>query len=240
MPRKTKKQRQSTKSLEKAREAKRRRVEGSSPAVTTENSASRITLSDHVLGEASSLNDLLTMPGDALDTADEEQDPTFDINSSTIGDIDHRTETFCEEWVTSLDRHNQISLSLFLCFKLTKLLDLGETRAAEVAGIMIGKSDRTVREWRSCYLSKGEIPISRQGKYQRSGVLWTNEHLNNKASEYIRSNADSSGTPNLTVGQFCQWINDVLLPTNAETIDPEFLRNVSTETARKWMKKLGF
>ena len=98
MPRKTKKQRQST---------------NLSQGVTTENSAGRV--SDHALGEPSSLNDLLTMPGDALD-----------------------------------------------------------------------------------------------------------------------------GTPNLTVGQFCQWVNDVLLPTNAEMIDPEFRRNVSTETARKWMKKLGF
>ena len=46
------------------------------------------------------------------------------------------------------------------------------------------------------------------------------------------------GKPNLTVGQFCQWVNDDLLPN--ETLEQGFPRKVSTETARKWMIELGF
>lgn len=34
-----------------------------------------------------------------------------------------------------------MSLGLFLCFPLTKVLELGEKKAAEIAGLMIGKSD---------------------------------------------------------------------------------------------------
>ena len=131
-----------------------------------------------------------------------------------------------------------MSLGLFLCFQLSKLLDLGETKAAELAGIMIGKSDKVVREWRSYFTQNGEIPQSQQGGYQRSGVLWTNEDLNKKATEYIRGNADLKGQPNLTVGKFCQWVNDDLLPN--ETLPPGFPRNVSVETARKWMHELWF
>lgn len=44
----------------------------------------------------------------------------------------------------------------------------------------------------------------RQGKYQRTGVLWTSERLNKKAGDYIRSSANVKGKSNLTVSQFCQ------------------------------------
>ena len=64
-------------------------------------------------------------------------------------------------------------------------------------------------------MESGEIPESKQGKYIRTGVLWTSEELNKKASIYIRDSANVMGKPNLTVGRFCQW-------------------------ARKWMRELGF
>ena len=70
---------------------------------------------------------------------------------------------------------------------------------------MVGKSDRTVREWRSQFIANGgEVPESKQGQYRRSGVLWTNEDLNNKATRFIRDNDHVKGKPNLTSGRFCQ------------------------------------
>ena len=103
---------------------------------------------------------------------------------------------------------------------------------------MIGRSDKTVREWRKRFLDKGEVPEGKQGKYQRSGVLWSDEVLNKKAARYIRENANVKDKPNLTVSQFCQWVNDDLLPN--ETLVPGFPRKISTETSRKWMIELGF
>lgn len=76
-----------------------------------------------------------------------------------------------------------------------------------------------------------------QGRYIRSGVLWTNEDLNKKATRYIREHADIKGQPNLTIGKFCQWVNDDL-PN--ETLEPGFPRKIAMETARKWMHELGF
>ena len=72
---------------------------------------------------------------------------------------------------------------LFLCFQLTKRFELGETKAAELAGMMTGKSDKAVREWRAHFNENGEIPGSKQGVYQRSGVLWVNEDLNKKSNQ---------------------------------------------------------
>ena len=51
-------------------------------------------------------------------------------------------ETFGEDWVSHLSREDSVSLSLFLCFQLTKHLTLGETKAAVLAGMMVGKSDK--------------------------------------------------------------------------------------------------
>ena len=125
-----------------------------------------------------------------------------------------------------------------MCFQLSKHLNLGKTKAAELAGMMVGRSDKTVREWRKQFMEEGEVPESKQGEYQRSGVLWSNEDLNRKATKYIRENASVKGQPNLTVGKFCQWVNDDLLPN--ETLEPGFPRKVAIETARKWMIELGF
>ena len=65
-------------------------------------------------------------------------------------------------------------------------------------------------------MENGEIPEGRQGKYQCTGV--TNEILNNKAGDYIRSSANVKGKPNFTVSQFCQWLNGDLLQN--ETLEP--------------------
>jgi len=179
MPPKSKRKLQLQECLEKAREAKIRRESGEG---TSGGAETEVRSEDR---DESTFVGLATMSDDALDTEDETVDPTFDVDSSMKSDIDHVSECFCEDWVCHLGRDDRVSLGLFLCFKLSKLLDLGETKAAELAGIMIGKSDKVVREWRSYFTQNGEIPQSQQGGYQRSGVLWTNEDLNKKATEYI-------------------------------------------------------
>ena len=78
---------------------------------------------------------------------------------------------------------------------------MGETEAAEFAGVMIGKTQET-----------GE---SKQGKYIRTDVLWTSEELNMKSSDYICDNAIAKGSdcePILPMGD--------LLPN--ETLEPDF------------------
>jgi len=58
-----------------------------------------------------------------------------------------------------------VSLGLFICFQLTKHFKLGETKAAELAGIMTGISDKAIQEWRVHFTQNGEILESKQGKY---------------------------------------------------------------------------
>lgn len=240
MPPKSRKRKAIEAKMKKAREVKRARQlaeEGSEES--TEAGAVREIDEQAQIEQPSSLQDLIVMSDDALDTENEELDPTFDLDASMKSDSDHLIETFCEDFVMQLDNDDRIGLGIFLYFHLTTLLKKGETEAAELSGMMIGKSEKTIREWRNHFFENdGEIPSSKQGQYQRSGVLWSNEQLNKKSAAYIRDNAYVKGKPNLTSAQFCQWVNDSLLPN--EVLVPGFPRKISIETGRKWMHHLGF
>jgi hypothetical protein len=53
---------------------------------------------------------------------------------------------FAEDWLLSLDRDNVVSLSLFLTYNLVGLMNFTLTNAADYVGIMLNKSERTVRQ----------------------------------------------------------------------------------------------
>ena len=106
--------------------------------------------------EVSGLSELLEMSEEALDTDDECKDPIVDLDESMKRDLDHQIDEFCENWVLELDRDDQVSLGLFLAFQLKKVLAVGETRAAELAGMMIGRSDKV-----------GGLIFTMRDKYQK-------------------------------------------------------------------------
>ena len=64
--------------------------------------------------------------------------------------------------------------------------------------------------------------------------MWANEELSKKATAYVGANAAVKGKLNMTLMEFCKWVNK----TNS-TLEPGFLRQVSVEwkfeilTARK-------
>ena len=73
---------------------------------------------------------------------------------------------------------------------------------------MVNKSDRTVRQWRTDLVENdGVLPESKQGKYQRTWVLWYSEDLNKKAAEYLQMNASVKGMPNMTTIDFWKWVD---------------------------------
>lgn len=173
-------------------------------------------------------------PLEQTDESDYSYDPDADVCVAAVA-----LETFVENWILSLDRDDTISLGLFLLHHLTDTLKIPKTKAAEFCGMMMSKADRTIRQWNADFFNHGgSIPDNKQGKYQRSGVLWSSEDLNRKASRYVRENANVKGKPNLTTASFCRWINEDLLP-NA-SLPPGFPRRVSVETARRWMHEMGF
>ena len=91
--------------------------------------------------ESETVADLLNLSHDAQDTDNEEKDPSFELDSSLKSDTHHLLDTFCEEWVAQLSREDRISLGIFIQYQLSTVLQKGETESAELAALMIGKSD---------------------------------------------------------------------------------------------------
>ena len=166
------------------------------------------------------------------DCSDATFDPEQDAGAQAV------LTQFVEDWVLTLDRENTISLALFLTYNFVSLFNFSYTKAAEYVGIMISKSERTVRQWHTDFRGNSAILDSKQGRYQRSGILWSSEQLNKKVTEYVRQNSNVKGKPNLTTQSPCRWINEKLLPN--ESLEPGFPRHISVETSRKWLHELGF
>jgi len=126
--------------------------------------------------EPKTMDDLLNCSFEAVNADNEGIDPSFELDSSIQSDTHHQSETFYEEWVVQLSRDDKYLLAMFLQCHLCKIIGKGDTEASELAGLMIGKSDRTIRAWRDKFYNNNcKIPNSEQGCYQHSGVLWQNE-----------------------------------------------------------------
>lgn len=130
-------------------------------------------------------------------------DVSYDVEHELSTSPDLRLEQFVEDWLLSLSRDSVVYLALFLCYQLENLR-FTATNAAEYVSVMLGKSDCTIRQWKTDFF---DIPDSQQGRYQRTGILWSSEDLNRKASKYVRENSNVKGVPNLTVSSFCLWLN---------------------------------
>ena len=83
------------------------------------------------------------------DPTDIDEDSNFDTIKEMNTDPSLKLELFMEEWVQSLCRDDKISLDLFLTYNFEQILDFYSTRSAEYAPIMMGKSEQTIRKWRS-------------------------------------------------------------------------------------------
>ena len=154
-------------------------------------------------------------------------------------DTDKLMQMFGEEWVLTLARDDVQALSILLRFAFVSKLGVPILTAARVTGELLGKSERTIREWWSGFIDNDcTFSGTLQGAYQRSGVLWSNEELNETIRKYVQENAALKGRPNMTAMSFTTWVNTELSPS--QVLEPGFPRNISVETGRKWLHELGF
>ena len=98
-------------------------------------------------------------------------DGSYNVENELSASPDLRLEHFVKDQVLSFSRDNVVSLALFLCYQLENLFRFTATNAAEYDSVMLGKSDRTIRQWKTDFLETGDIADSQQGRYQRSVIL---------------------------------------------------------------------
>ena len=106
-------------------------------------------------------------------SSSESDDPVFDPNTSLDSEQEKALAAqHVEEWVSVLSRDDLMSLSLTLHHVLVNIYGVTKRNAAEMIGNLIGKNERTVREWRKFFNDNGgSFPDSEQGHYRRQGVF---------------------------------------------------------------------
>jgi hypothetical protein len=170
-------------------------------------------------------------------------------------------KNYSEEWKNTLDTEDLKSLALFLLNVFTTNLEMTHARATDHTAKIMGKTDRTIRQWRADLIAHGEVRESRKGKHARPKVLWANKELNDKARAFVEANTAfvvQGKQSTMKIKDFCEWVNETLLPnqavaslysfvpgygyapTPAATTQSTLPRKVSMETARKWLRELGF
>ena len=119
--------------------------------------------------------------------------------------------------MNELDRDAMKRLAVLL---MQVCVELG-VKVKEAARIseFVGKTERTVREWRQDY--DGQFSEYKKGKHRRSSIL-DDEDARMLAVRYVRENACKKSQPNLTASMFCKWVNFELLPSM--TLDPSLPR----------------
>lgn len=99
-------------------------------------------------------------------------DPSSNVEETSERKPLHILEEFVQDWIVTIDKNDEKSLAMLLCFSFMKEFAFTESRAAETTAKIINKADKTSRHWRTDLITNdGNFSESKQGKYQRSGVL---------------------------------------------------------------------
>ena len=135
--------------------------------------------------------------------------------------------------------HRDDVMSLLRHHHLVSQMHIQVLNASKLIDEVVEKNDRIVREWRATFLTNNNsFPNTLQGKYQRRGVLWSDEKLNNSVRKYVHENANIKAKANMTSVSFCKWVNEELLPN--WVLEPGYLRKIGLEAVRKCLHHLEF
>ena len=165
---------------------------------------------------------------DGLESSDEDV-PDFDSENA---------QDVFDDWVVSLPLQDRKMLAVMLMETLQKRTALKSTAAALEAAWITGFNEKTIRGYRKEFFENGgRFKDEARGKYQRA-CLFNEESLRLQAAMWVRENAVRKGAPNLVAREFCQWVNNELLPSS--DLPPNLPRSIGVRTATRWLRRLGF
>ena len=169
--------------------------------------------------------------------SENERDDCSDGSDDSYFDNEKAQAKF-DDWVVSLPLYDQKMLAVMLMETLQKRMKIGSTQAALEAAWITGFNEKTVQTYRKEFFERGgKFRDEARGKYKRF-CLFNEESLWLDASMWIRENAVKKGAPNLVARDFCQWVNNDLLPSS--NLPPNLLRSITVMTATRWLHRLGF
>jgi len=113
---------------------------------------------------------------------------------------------------------------------------MGKVEAAEIASECLpGGASRTARcilNWTNVFLATGRLPVSNQGKHQKSVSLLSDEDVSIRIRDWLIETSKVHRTPE----KLAKWVNHSLLLEMTGTC----MSNVSVCSVRRWMNTLGY
>ena len=161
-------------------------------------------------------------------------------------DSDYEKLSFSEDdvwdaavnWVKSRPLNDLKMISLVLYELFRRDVNLGIMDASRSAAEIVGRSARTIWDWRTDFIEQGgEFSPYLRGKYARPSLI-SQEDVRSKASKWARSNACVRGIPNMTLASFAYNLNTNIIPKL--NLPYGFPRAISISTASRFLHSLGF
>ena len=167
--------------------------------------------------------------------ADENAVVEFDEQTGDDFDLWESLKTWCQ---TRL-RDDKKMVTLLLVELLLRHTRKGLVTSARLAASILGSSEALIIRWRSDYVrNSGEFSNCRRGKYARVSIM-INEDLEWKARKWARMNSFVRGRPNMTIADFCKFVNDDLIP-NTPHLLPGFPTSISIAMGCRFLHSMGF
>ena len=94
------------------------------------------------------------------------------------------------------------------------------------------RSAKCVLAWAKFFIETGTLPDSRQGKHQKTKSMMSDEDVEYKCIQWLRTCKKNERTPK----KFARFVCDTLLPETIGAVG----KRISDRTAERWMKALGY
>jgi hypothetical protein len=99
--------------------------------------------------------------------------------------------------------------------------------------ISMKRCERTVRTWTLHYIFFGKLPISKQGKHQKTTSLLNDEDFQKDCIDWLRNQPSNKRTPKA----FNAFLANELIPSK---FGVQNISKISERTANNWMHKIGY
>jgi transposase len=118
------------------------------------------------------------------------------------------------------------------------LKNLGVAAYLQRAAEMTGVSDSFIRKWRDKFKAQGEISVyTKWGHNSKYITLFDYEDKMLQAKKWIREVSNQKGVKAMTVEMFAKYCTDLMSDI---VVNSKSNKEVSVETARRWLHQLGF
>ena len=172
--------------------------------------------------------------------SENERDASASSSDEDISDFDgEKAQGVFDDWVVSLPLQSRKMLAVMLWrpYRRGQILSL-QLLPWKLHGSPDSMRRLFVATRKSSLKGMAPSEMKQGGRKYKRFCLFNDETLRLQAAMWVRENAVKKGAPNLVAREFCQWVNNELLPSS--DLPPNLPRDITVRTATRWLHRLGF